>query len=338
MVDANSSDDSSNARKALKMSLSMYGSDASDTPSASSDALNALKLPKSTSPGSNGSHGSDAHHGYIKSRYKDEFEELAMLGEGVFGKVFRCRNRLDEKEYAIKVIPFSSEEQEKILLEVKILAKMCHPNVVTYHQAWIEDRHSASPPCLDGSSSSSTPSIDKSLYIILELCFGTLENKSIRIDDVWDTINEICSGLEYIHNQGVIHRDLTLQNIFLDQAGVAKIGDFGIARFCNEDGRANLSENSGQGALKYGAQELDSDIPYAVKATDIYALGAIIFQLLYREGVDSDDTEATKNFTKNKVLPIGWTRPELGDILLEMINANPNKRPYLKDLKSLLIE
>ncbi|CAO2827802.1 unnamed protein product [Amaranthus hypochondriacus] len=98
------------------MSLSMYGSDASDTPSASSDALNALKLPKSTSPGSNGSHGSGAHHGYIKSRYKDEFEELAMLGEGVFGKVFRCRNRLDEKEYAIKVIPFSSEEQEKIVL------------------------------------------------------------------------------------------------------------------------------------------------------------------------------------------------------------------------------
>ncbi|XP_057526695.1 eIF-2-alpha kinase GCN2-like isoform X2 [Amaranthus tricolor] len=323
------------------MSLSMYGSDASDTPSASSDALNALKLPKSTSPGSNGSHGSDAHHGYIKSRYKSEFEELAMLGEGVFGKVFRCRNRLDEKEYAIKVIPFSSEEQEKIVLEVKILAKMCHPNVVTYHQAWIEDRLSASPPCSEGSSSSSTPSIDKTLYIILELCFGTLESKEskdIKNNNVWKTINEIYSGLEYIHNQGVIHRDLTLQNIFLDRAGVAKIGDFGIARFCDEDGRANLSENSGHGALKYGAQELTADIPYAVKATDIYALGVVIFQLLYRDGGDSDITEATKNFTKNKILPTSWTRPLLAETLFQMINDNPNFRPYLIDLKSLLHE
>ncbi|CAO2838715.1 unnamed protein product [Amaranthus hypochondriacus] len=340
MKNTSSSDD---ARNALKMSMSIYGSDASDTPSASSDAPNALKLPKSVSPGGSGSRGSDARYGYMISRYKDEFEELAMLGEGVFGKVFRCRNKLDEKEYAIKVIPFSSQEQEKILLEVKIHSKMCHPNVVTYHQAWIEDRPSVSPASSkgdsEGGSSSSNPTIDKTLYIVLELCIGTLENDVCRsMNSTWKTIYEVCNGLEHIHSKGVIHRDLTIQNIFVDQNKVVKIGDFGIARFCNKDGFVHLSENSGHGALTYGVQEMLADTPFAVKATDVYSLAVVAFNIFYGDADKSGVIEATKSFIKHRTFPTSWYVGSLSNILLDMISINPTDRPCLRNFKNLLEE
>lgn len=78
-------------------------------------------------------------------RYEDEFREISRLGKGGFGTVYRCRNRLDDSEYAIKKLRLSSDERwsgrmEKVLREVKILAFLDHPHIVRYFHAWLE-RH-----------------------------------------------------------------------------------------------------------------------------------------------------------------------------------------------------
>jgi len=75
------------------------------------------------------------------SRYRQEFEELSILGEGGFGAVFLCRNRLDGQCYAIKKIrldPDNDLSNKKMLREVKTLSGLHHQSVVRYFQAWIE--------------------------------------------------------------------------------------------------------------------------------------------------------------------------------------------------------
>ncbi|XP_053782186.1 eukaryotic translation initiation factor 2-alpha kinase 1 isoform X5 [Desmodus rotundus] len=80
------------------------------------------------------------------SRYLNEFEELAILGKGGYGRVYKVRNKLDGQYYAIKKILIKGATKTdcmKVLREVKVLAGLQHPNIVGYHTAWIEHVHVA---------------------------------------------------------------------------------------------------------------------------------------------------------------------------------------------------
>ncbi|XP_055417174.1 eukaryotic translation initiation factor 2-alpha kinase 1 isoform X3 [Bubalus kerabau] len=80
------------------------------------------------------------------SRYLNEFEELAVLGKGGYGRVYKVRNKLDGQYYAIKKILIKGATKAdcmKVLREVKVLAGLQHPNIVGYHTAWIEHVHMA---------------------------------------------------------------------------------------------------------------------------------------------------------------------------------------------------
>ncbi|OAP61321.1 hypothetical protein AYL99_03522 [Fonsecaea erecta] len=76
------------------------------------------------------------------SRYRNEWEESTMLGKGGYGKVVRARNKLDGQYYAVKKIKSeSTKELESILREVTLLAKLNHPNIVRYYNAWYESAY-----------------------------------------------------------------------------------------------------------------------------------------------------------------------------------------------------
>ncbi|KAI1455466.1 kinase-like protein [Annulohypoxylon moriforme] len=104
-----------------------------------------------------------------KSHYQSSFRELALLGKGGFGKVYRCFNPLDQKTYAVKKIQLSPklgrrfrdgrlEELQHILREVQALATLDHPNIVRYHATWLEDPHQVpSPLLIDSHDSGARP-------------------------------------------------------------------------------------------------------------------------------------------------------------------------------------
>ncbi|KAI9217821.1 hypothetical protein BC828DRAFT_417807 [Blastocladiella britannica] len=75
------------------------------------------------------------------SRYKTDFEELEYIGRGGFGQVVKARNRLDGRVYAIKTVPLSrsSNDNRKLLREVRTLSRLNSSRCVRYHQAWVED-------------------------------------------------------------------------------------------------------------------------------------------------------------------------------------------------------
>eukprot|EP00977_Amphora_coffeiformis_P010749 scaffold2518_cov178-Amphora_coffeaeformis.AAC.8 len=81
------------------------------------------------------------------ARFRSEFEQMQALGKGGFGSVFRCRNNLDGREYAIKKVCIRRKSEndttfnqrlQRVLREVKILAVLDHPNIVRYYTAWLE--------------------------------------------------------------------------------------------------------------------------------------------------------------------------------------------------------
>ncbi|NWZ69555.1 E2AK1 kinase, partial [Acrocephalus arundinaceus] len=82
------------------------------------------------------------------SRYLNEFEEVARLGRGGYGKVYKVRNKLDGQFYAIKKIKIKKATRRdcmKVLREVKVLAGLQHPNIVGYHTAWMEQVQTVYP-------------------------------------------------------------------------------------------------------------------------------------------------------------------------------------------------
>lgn len=75
-----------------------------------------------------------------KSRYQQDFEELEALGKGSFGEVFKVRNRLDGRYYAIKKIKiYQGNFLKRIMREVQTLSRMHHQYVLRYYQAWLEE-------------------------------------------------------------------------------------------------------------------------------------------------------------------------------------------------------
>jgi serine/threonine protein kinase len=118
------------------------------------------------------------------SRYSSEFEETVALGKGGFGTVFRCRNALDGREYAIKKVFIRHRQQspqqkqlqyqppedefarrlQRVLREVKILAVLDHPNIVRYYTAWLELEHGDEAEC-NPLSSSFTPAGSSDYYV-----------------------------------------------------------------------------------------------------------------------------------------------------------------------------
>ncbi|XP_014379052.1 eukaryotic translation initiation factor 2-alpha kinase 1 [Alligator sinensis] len=93
------------------------------------------------------------------SRYLNEFEEVARLGKGGYGKVYKVRNKLDGQFYAVKKILIKKATKRdcmKVLREVKVLAGLQHSNIVGYHTAWIEHVH---PGCSKGKILVELPSL-----------------------------------------------------------------------------------------------------------------------------------------------------------------------------------
>ncbi|XP_006443036.2 eIF-2-alpha kinase GCN2 [Citrus clementina] len=192
------------------------------------------------------------------SRYLNDFEELQPLGHGGFGHVVLCKNKLDGRHYAVKKIRLKDKSlpvNDRILREVATLSRLQHQHVVRYYQAWFEtgvadfDGDSmwgsgtlASSTFSNRAASSADVTGQENklestyLYIQMEYCPRTLRQVFESYDHfdkelAWHLFRQIVEGLAHIHGQGIIHRDLTPNNIFFDARNDIKIGDFGLAKF-----------------------------------------------------------------------------------------------------------
>ncbi|XP_064413013.1 serine/threonine-protein kinase Nek5 [Latimeria chalumnae] len=196
----------------------------------------------------------------------DNYQVIRLIGEGAFGKAFLVQAKTDNKECVIKEINLTKmplKEKENSKKEVSFLAKMKHPNIVTFLGSFEEKRN---------------------LYIVMEYCDGGDLMRRINQqqgilfeeDQILDWFVQICLGLKHIHDRKVLHRDIKAQNIFLTNSGmVAKLGDFGIARMLN-----NTMElaHTCIGTPYYLSPEICDNRPYNNK-TDMWSLGCVLYEM-----------------------------------------------------------
>ena len=148
---------------------------------------------------------------------------IEELGQGAFGKVFKLEK--DNKYYAFKKIPIkdsTKEEISKCTEEAKILSTFDNEFIVKFHYSFLEK---------------------DSFNILMEFAGNSnlkqfiqnfkKKNKLIEEKIIKDIIIQICQGLIQIHEDNIIHRDLTPDNIYINENNKIKIGDFGVSKRLN---------------------------------------------------------------------------------------------------------
>ncbi|XP_010512199.1 PREDICTED: eIF-2-alpha kinase GCN2-like isoform X2 [Camelina sativa] len=279
------------------------------------------------------------------SRYLNDFEELKPLGQGGFGRVVLCKNKLDGRQYAMKKIRLKDKEipvNNRIQREVATLSRLQHQHVVRYYQAWFEtgvaDPYAganwgsktagSSMFSYSGAVSTEIPEQDNKLestylYIQMEYCPRTLRQvfesyNHFDKDFAWHLSRQIVEGLAHIHGQGIIHRDFTPNNIFFDARNDIKIGDFGLAKFLkleqlDQDGGVSMDvagsgvDSTGQaGTYFYTAPEIEQGWPKIDEKADMYSLGVVFFELWHPFGTAMERHITLTNLKLKGELPLKW--------------------------------
>lgn len=213
----------------------------------------------------------------IKDRYEyDPAKDL--VGKGGFARVFRAQDTLLNREVALKVFSQSDREQYSVLQEIRKAIQLEHPNLLRYYDVVLLEQSNA-------------------LGEKEELQIGVMEYANAGDLKVYARANpgapqlkrflrEVLLGLDYLHNHGIIHRDLKAQNILLlERAGqlTAKISDFGISKnMSSEDTR---SSSMLVGTIEYMAPEQFNPRKFGIGGkihpnVDLWGFGVMVHELL----------------------------------------------------------
>ena len=197
------------------------------------------------------------------------YEVLELLARGGMGVVYRARHRTLGHEVALKMIVSGEyagpDERARFLLEAAAVAKMQHPGIVHIHEF---GEHAGNP------------------YFSLEfLAGGSLaqrlrERNQLPAREAAALLEKLARAMQHAHEHGIIHRDLKPGNVLFTVEGEPKIADFGLAKQLNvKDG---LSETGNiLGTPSYMAPEQAAGQIRALgPATDVYALGVILYECL----------------------------------------------------------
>ncbi|MCC6509566.1 MAG: Hsp70 family protein [Pirellulaceae bacterium] len=197
-----------------------------------------------------------------------EYLLLERIGAGGMGEVFRAEHRTMNRQVALKILSRSIADRadllERFFHEIRAVAKLMHPNIVT---------------AFDAGSAGGVH------YLVMELVEGELLSKRISREGplgtnlATDLLAQAARGLEYAHRQGVIHRDIKPSNLMLSQNGTLKILDFGLAQL-ERPQQLSDANRMFMGTVEYMSPE-QVEHPDKVDArSDLYSLGATLFFLL----------------------------------------------------------
>uniref|UniRef100_A0A8C3MWZ5 Uncharacterized protein n=1 Tax=Geospiza parvula TaxID=87175 RepID=A0A8C3MWZ5_GEOPR len=261
------------------------------------------------------------------SIFLELFEKIKPIGAGGFGNVFKATSKCDKTTYAIKRVEFT----DKVEREAQGLARLSHENIVRYHCSWKGYDHIK----YSGSSWNSDQEI-LCLFIQMEFCEqGTLEDWIIKTtkdrkyhEMAQNNFLQIVKGVECIHSEDLIHRDLKPQNIFISHDNKIKIGDFGLVTSVAFE---TLTEN--RGTRSYMAPE-QTGARYG-KEVDIYALGLIWFEIL--SAITGHEKSKIWSSARKGELPESFNKkfPTEASLIRKMLSTDPSGRitvSYLLDL------
>ncbi len=195
------------------------------------------------------------------------YEILALLGKGGLGSVYLARDVNLDINVAIKVMRAEISHSTTMLHRLKVgaraSARLKHPNIQTVHYLGRDP----------------ATSVD---FVVMEyLPGGTLRQriaiKPLPMNEALATFTTICDAVDFAHQHGIIHRDLKPDNVMYDADGKLVVTDFDLARITGEAGRTVAGQAMGTLLYISPEQARGDEITHA---TDIYSLGAILFEFV----------------------------------------------------------
>ena len=259
----------------------------------------------------------------------DDFEEITTLGEGAYGNVVEVRSKKNQKIYALKIIDLEKikKEEEKNLIrgEIEIMKSLNSPFIIKYYNHF---------------------EIKNKIYILMEYVNnGNLYNygqgysdleKAMDEKEIWELLYQSISGLYFIHQNNIIHRDFKHLNLFLTEEKKIKIGDFGLSaiRKFNDENKFK-KQNTNRGSSYFKSPEMIARKPYGSK-TDVYSLGCIFHELCFfyppREPIENKNKEIIDLRDISIKLNEDKYSEELKNIIYKMLEIDPSKRPNTEEL------
>lgn len=251
-------------------------------------------------------------------KINDRYEIIKMIGEGGMANVYLANDNILERKVAIKVLRGDLSNDEKFIRRFKrealSVSNLSHPNIVEVYDVGEEDGN---------------------YYIVMEYIEGkTLKQLlqkrgALTLPEVIDIMSQLTDGLSHAHEAYIIHRDIKPQNIMIEDNGLVKITDFGIAMALNS---TQLTQtNSVMGSVHYLPPEQANGKGSTIKS-DIYSLGILMYELLAGSVPFKGDTavEIALKHMKEKMPSIRKQNPTIPqsveNIVLKATAKNPKNR------------
>lgn len=261
--------------------------------------------------------GFDGDERYLDQRLQGDYELLDVIGEGGVGVVYRARQRDLDREVAIKLLSAGSsatrELIDSLLSEARHAGRLQHPNIVTvYGLGEHEGLICYAMQLVRGRSLSQ--------WLKAE---GRLPPRQAA---TW--LRTLAEAIDYAHRLGVLHLDLKPGNILIDERGAPLITDFGLARSLEQ---AHLSTRIAGTPSYMAPEQVRPDFGPLSPASDVWALGAILYEMLTGQPPFDADTPAgtLRLLLEGKVRkPSRYARmpPDLQAICMHCLAKHPELR------------
>ncbi|XP_013393481.1 cyclin-dependent kinase 1 isoform X2 [Lingula anatina] len=213
----------------------------------------------------------------------DDYVKIEKIGEGTYGVVYKGRNKKNNKTVALKKIRLESEEEgvpSTAIREISLLKELQHPNVVNLEDILMQENK---------------------LYLVFEFLSMDLKKYMDSIPSgqymdkmlVKSYLYQITQGILFCHQRRVLHRDLKPQNLLIDNKGVIKLADFGLARAFGIPVRVYTHEVV---TLWYRAPEVLLGSQRYSTPIDVWSIGCIFAEMVTKVPLFRGDSEIDQLF------------------------------------------